>query len=241
MFEREACLKSGKLLFSEHEALEITGKSPKIYYEELSAYLTKAVDEKFMTRKEATDRALVTRMLEKRDWDENTIKAFDLDSEYKRILTKEDSKAKYYEKQRKLRLLALELENVGESLNGAIKEDFSDDGEIIDEFEDEDVESNVQLKSSKDGIGLGEKTMENEEENQEKEKEKDDEIKDKKERPLDTREEKRAIREGLIDSGKGVDADAERKSIMAFLMKEKEKIVGDHKNKKGVKGKKTKK
>ena len=241
MFERQASLKSGKLLFSEHESLELSSKSSKVYYEELEAYLTKAVDEKFMTRKDATDRALVTRMLEKREWEENTIKPFDLDTEYKRKLTKEDSRENYEEKQKKIRLLAKELENAGEDMSAAMKDSLSDDEALTDEFEEEEIESTLQLKSSKDGVGLTEKVKENEEEDLEKEKENAAELKERKERPLDDREEKKAIREEMIESGKGVDAEAERRSIMSFLSKEKEKIVGNKKGKKGTKGKKAKK
>ena len=168
MMEKEATVKSGKLLFSELESLEIHYKDPKVFYEEIQAYLTKVVDSSFQSKKDVIDRSRVQKMLIPRDWEEDTIKGFDFSEEYKKLLLKRDTKAVYEEKQVDLKKKAQELEEASIE-QGIVAQIDSDEEELPEDYYDLDP---MKFTSGKDGMKVEEQSEEEDSDEQDFDKKK---------------------------------------------------------------------
>lgn len=224
--EKDSSLESGKLLFAEHEPLDLSSKVLPVFYEELEDYLSRSVDEKFLSRRETIDRSLIQKLMERKEWDEGTLKPFDLEEEYKRLLVERDSKAHHIALQNKLQKEAEEMESAQIKEKKIVQGDSDEEENFLNEEADV-YESRVRLDEAKEGLGL---------------KEKDEEDSDKGE-AQDLKEEKeRGKKEKVAQKEEEeeveIDVEAERERLMEFLMEAKGKMVSEKRDGRKKGGKK---
>lgn len=167
MIEKEANLKAGKMLFAEHENLDLPPNILPVYYEELELYLTQKFDQNLMTKRDLVDNSVIIKMLEKKEWDEETFNGFDFASEYKKFLTYRDTKDYYLKKEQALEKQAREMEKENLKSENEIKEPKKKKADEIDLDEELQPEYDAEYKAKKE---VEESSEEDSEENLEKKK-----------------------------------------------------------------------